>query len=83
MKRVIIAVATLAFFSSFTAIAEESREEQCKRYAIEDGIPAEEMDEYLAECLADAETTQSDLPTEEAIPPIEEPAQESAPTGTE
>ncbi len=77
MKKVIFAVAALAIAFSSGAFAEESVEEQCKRFAQEDGIPAEEMDEYLKVCMADAENADPVFPMEQEMSP-EQSSQESA-----
>ncbi len=45
-----LATAILASPAAFASSAEEA-EAKCKQYAQEDQVPAEEMKEYLAECI--------------------------------
>ncbi len=77
MNKVIFAVVAFAIAFTSGVFAEESIEEQCKRFAQEDGIPAEEMDEYLQVCMADAENAEPMFPMEQEMSP-EQPSQEPA-----
>ena len=36
---------------SALAVTDEEIDAQCRQYATEDGVPPEEMDDYLAECV--------------------------------
>jgi hypothetical protein len=56
MKLQMLASAALAVLFSvnvMAADADATYEADCKKYAVEDGIPAAEMEEYLAQCMAD------------------------------
>jgi len=63
MKLQLIAAVALAaaFSATVPAAAEETESKaECARYAQEDGIPADEMQEYLAQCMEDMASAQSE-----------------------
>ncbi len=61
MKKVVISALlfSLAFpvFAAEDSAKTEEYKELCKSYAKEDGIAADEMQEYLAGCIKDLEET--------------------------
>jgi hypothetical protein len=80
MKKYVIALGSLALLATTIAWAEETLEDQCRRFAVEDGIPAEEMDSYIKQCITDLEQAEKDMPLdldtvpEDAPAPAEEPS---------
>ena len=65
MKLYSIAAASVAALLAVTAFAgiDEAQmaefESECKRYAVEDGIPADEVEEFLSQCVQDMVHAQS------------------------
>ena len=59
-----------ALFVTFTSniLAEESLSEQCQRYATEDGVMMEQLDEYIMQCIADLQGVEMDSQTDEESP---------------
>jgi hypothetical protein len=57
MKKVVLTALLAALacpvFASDDATKEKEYMDECKNYAKEDGIAADEMEEYLANCLKD------------------------------
>ena len=57
MKKIVLAVVLSAIvfpvFSSESENTEQQYADTCKMYAKDDGISAEEMDEYLENCIKD------------------------------
>ena len=63
MKLQLIAAAALAtaFTVSTPAVADEADlKAECAKYAQEDGVPADEMQEYLAQCMKDMASADSE-----------------------
>ena len=63
MKLQLIAAAVLAtaFTVSTPTVAEEADlKAECAKYAQEDGVPADEMQEYLAQCMKDMASADSE-----------------------
>ncbi len=75
MKIYAFALGSLALIATSIAWAEETPAEQCQRFAVEDNIPAEEMEGYIQQCLTDLEQAEKDLPLDLA------PVTEDAPAG--
>jgi len=52
IRLIACSAALLGLFATGSALAftDEEIDSQCRQYATEDGVPAEEMDDYLAEC---------------------------------
>ena len=76
MKKYVFALGFLALMATTVAWAEETAEDQCRRFAVEDGIPAEELDGYIKECLADLEQTEKDMPLDLDTMPADGPVGE-------
>ncbi len=78
MKKFVFALGFLALTASSVIWAEETTEEQCRRFATEDGISAEELDSYISQCVADLEQAEKDMPLDlEPLPadaPVAEPS---------
>lgn len=54
---------------SAPVVAEESVEEmekRCQNYAVEDSIPADEVDNYIKECIADIQRESAEANSESA-----------------
>jgi len=78
MKLQLIAAAALAAALSVTGLAvaeDDDRMAECKAYAEEDGVPADEMDDYLAQCMEDKAASESEDAKDEQE---EEPADEES-----
>lgn len=57
-------------FIAAPVLATSEAEQECRQYAKEDGVPADEMAEYLADCIANLspdgeEQPESDQPSDE------------------
>jgi hypothetical protein len=50
---VLAALAAFAFVSGAYAESQEEAEAMCKRYAQEDKIASEDMEQFMAECIKD------------------------------
>lgn len=61
MKLQTLAAAALAALLSQPVLAadEESPEAQCKKYAAEEAVPAEEMESYVADCVKEMTSAES------------------------
>jgi len=64
--RLIACSAALLALSSGTALAysDEEVDAQCRQYASEDGVPPQEMADYLAEC---AQSLRASAPEDDAV----------------
>ncbi len=76
MKKYVFALGFLALMATTVAWAEETAEDQCRRFAVEDGIPAEELDSYIQQCVADLEQAEKEMPLELDTMPADEPVAE-------
>lgn len=65
MKNIVLAVIALVFAMPLLAAdggaADQQYLEQCHQYAKEDGVSAEEMDEYVISCVRDLKETEESL----------------------
>ncbi|GAB6041690.1 hypothetical protein [Endothiovibrio diazotrophicus] len=60
MRKLVIAASLLALFSNASlALAAEQAdyEAQCRKWAQEDEVPADQLQEYLARCIEDAKAS--------------------------
>lgn len=68
MKKVVIAaiIAVMAapVFSANDEAKTEEYKEMCMMYAKDDGVPANEMDEYINNCIADLQETAANIKEE-------------------
>ena len=64
MKKIVIAAfvsfVRLPAFASQDAQTEQEYMELCQSYAKDDGVPAEELDEYLKSCVQDFKDSASE-----------------------
>jgi len=66
MKLPMIAVAALALFACNTAMASADADKMaafqadCRKYAEEDGVAGDELEDYIAQCLQDLTSAQAE-----------------------
>ena len=64
MKKVFVTIAVLAAFFSVSSMAsvnlQKAFKEECKGYAMEDGVPADEMQAYIDQCVQDLMAAQAE-----------------------
>lgn len=69
MKKIFVTIAILAAFFSVNALASEDQEKafkkECKGYALEEGVPEDEMEGYISQCVQDLMAAQGESEGEE------------------
>lgn len=70
MKKIMIGLMASGLFLSTAVSANEDAEikAQCQQYAVEDKIPAEDMEQFMRECMG---LTQPEAPAAETAAPQE------------
>lgn len=85
MKRVIAMTLALGFGASSPLLlaadpAEAEAQAKCAQWAQEDGVKEEEMDQYMADCVADQLGGQEAAPSGESVPEDASKEDETAPS---
>ena len=61
MKKIAVAAVIAAVIASPGVLADDAEyREQCKKYAQEEGVPAEEMKQYIKDCVSDLKGSESE-----------------------
>jgi hypothetical protein len=73
MKKMMIGLAFAALALPFAVSAAEDAElaAQCKQYAVEDKIPAEDMEQFMKECMGENQP-QDNAPADGGAAPTQE-----------
>ena len=65
MNKLVFIFGALLVTYHTTNFAEETLSEQCQRYATEDSVTMEQMDEYIMQCIADLQGVEMESQSQE------------------